>query len=227
MNKSESIKELANALAKAQGEMKGAVKDSSNPFFKSKYADLASIVEAIRLPFAKNGLSYSQCIEPTEKDEVRVETMIMHSSGEWMSCGVIALPVAKSDAQGFGSAITYARRYGLAAAVGVAPEDDDGNAATKAAPAPKPESAKSISQVAWESMDEDQQILLTDISLNMIALISEDRVKEAVLYARKQDLSADEQAALNSRFDSKQRSAMKKASLELREEDSQSLAEQA
>ena len=134
MNKSESIAALAAALATAQGSMKGAVKDSANPFFKSKYADLASVVEAIRAAFSANGLSYIQTIQPSDRDEVRVETMILHSSGEWISCGVLALPVSKVDAQGYGSALTYARRYSLSAAVGVAPEDDDGNAAVMAKP---------------------------------------------------------------------------------------------
>ncbi len=134
MNKSESIAGLAAALAKAQGAMKGAVKDSANPFFKSKYADLASVVEAIRSAFSANGLSYVQTVQSSELDEVRVETMILHSSGEWISCGVLALPVSKNDAQGYGSALTYARRYSLSAAVGVAPEDDDGNAAVAAKP---------------------------------------------------------------------------------------------
>ena len=134
MNKSESIKELATSLAKAQGSIKGAIKDSSNPFFKSKYADLASVVEAIRSAYASNGLSYIQTVEPSQADEVRVETMILHSSGEWISCGVLALPVSKVEAQGYGSAFTYARRYSLSAAVGIAPEDDDGNAATAAKP---------------------------------------------------------------------------------------------
>ena len=134
MNKSESIAGLAAALAKAQGAMKGAVKDSANPFFKSKYADLASVVEAIRAAFSANGLSYIQTVQSSDIDEVRVETMILHSSGEWISCGVLALPVSKNDAQGYGSALTYARRYSLSAAVGVAPEDDDGNAAVAAKP---------------------------------------------------------------------------------------------
>ena len=134
MNKSESIAGLAAALAKAQGQMKGAVKDSANPFFKSKYADLASVVEAIRAAFSANGLSYVQTVQSSDLDEVRVETMILHSSGEWISCGVLALPVSKNDAQGYGSALTYARRYSLSAAVGVAPEDDDGNAAVAAKP---------------------------------------------------------------------------------------------
>ncbi len=133
MNKSESIAALAAALAKAQGAMKGAVKDSANPFFKSKYADLASVVEAIRAAFSANGLSYIQTVEP-HPDEVRVETTILHSSGEWISCGYLSLPVSKADAQGYGSALTYARRYSLSAAVGVAPEDDDGNAASAAKP---------------------------------------------------------------------------------------------
>ena len=137
MQKSESIAALAAALAIAQGEMKGAVKDSANPFFKSKYADLASVVEAIRLAFSDNGLSYIQTVEPSDKDEVRVETTILHSSGEWISCGVLSLPVSKSDAQGYGSALTYARRYSLSAAAGVAPEDDDGNAASSAKPIKK------------------------------------------------------------------------------------------
>jgi len=137
MQKSESIAALAAALAIAQGEMKGAVKDSANPFFKSKYADLASVVEAIRLAFSDNGLSYIQTVEPSDKDEVRVETTILHSSGEWISCGVLALPVSKADAQGYGSCLTYARRYSLSAAAGVAPEDDDGNLATTAKPTKK------------------------------------------------------------------------------------------
>jgi hypothetical protein len=135
MKKSDSISAIATALAIAQGQMRGAIKDSANPFFKSKYADLASVVEAIRTAFAANGLSYIQTVEPSDKDEVRVETMLLHSSGEWIACGMLALPVNKADAQGYGSALTYARRYSLSAAVGVAPEDDDGNAASKAKPA--------------------------------------------------------------------------------------------
>jgi len=131
--KSESVKELATALAKAQGEIKGALKDSANPFFKSKYADLSSVVEAIRAPLASNGLSYVQIAHDSENG-AKIETLILHSSGEWLSCGSVSVPVSKADAQGFGSAMTYARRYSLSAAFGVAPEDDDGNAAAKAAP---------------------------------------------------------------------------------------------
>lgn len=131
--KSESIKELATALSKAQGSIKGALKDSANPFFKSKYADLASVVEAIREQLSMNGLSYVQ-VSHDKEESATIETLILHSSGEWISCGQVSVPVTKADAQGFGSAMTYARRYSLSAAFGVAPEDDDGNAAAKASP---------------------------------------------------------------------------------------------
>ena len=135
MNKSEQINELAAALARAQGQMASAKKDSDNPFFKSKYADLASVVEAIRGPFAEHGLSYVQLPIPTEGNVITIETVLMHASGQWIS-SVVDVPVAKADAQGYGSAITYARRYGLQAMAGVAAEDDDGNAAAKAKPRP-------------------------------------------------------------------------------------------
>lgn len=133
MNKSESIKELATALSKAQAEMANAKKDTSNTFFKSKYADLASVREASFPALTKHGLSVTQFAVPSEKEEVIIETMLMHSSGEWIS-GQMAVPVTKADAQGYGSAATYCRRYSLAAAVGIAPEEDDGNAAANAAP---------------------------------------------------------------------------------------------
>ena len=157
MNKSESIAGLAAALAAAQGVMKGALKDSANPFFKSRYADLASVVEAIRAAFSANGLSYIQTVEPSDKDEVRVETTLLHASGEWISCGILSLPVSKIDAQGYGSALTYARRYSLSAAVGVAPEDDDGNAASFAKPKPTRDCTDHISAFHAAATLEDLQ----------------------------------------------------------------------
>ena len=135
MTHSESIKELATALAKAQGQIEGAKKDSRNPHFGNRYADLASVWYACRKALSENGLSVSQhpCpvayeLTPVKDSWVGVETMLMHSSGEWLK-SAIYVPVSKPDAQGHGSAITYARRYALAAVVGVAPEDDDGEAA--------------------------------------------------------------------------------------------------
>jgi hypothetical protein len=203
MNKSESITNLATALAMAQMNIKGAIKDSANPFFKSKYADLSSVVEAIRPAFGQCGLSYVQRIEPSDRDEVRVETILMHASGEWLSCGVLNLPVSKADAQGYGSALTYARRYSLSAACGVAPEDDDGNAATKASP-------KSIPASVWDTMPADEQKFLSDIAEEVIAKINLNDIEGAKKYIEDQNLDADEKTALWSRFDSKQRATMKK-----------------
>lgn len=124
--KSDTIAEIAKALALAQAEMRGAVKDSENPHLKSKYADLASVWDACREPLTKNGLSVVQSTR-MEGGAVVVVTMLLHSSGEYIS-GEISLSPVKTDPQGHGSAITYARRYALAAMVGVSPEDDDGNA---------------------------------------------------------------------------------------------------
>lgn len=128
MNKSESIAKLAEALSKAQGAMRNALKDSSNPYFKSNYADLASVSDACRKELAINGLAVSQLPEMRDGRLV-LSYILMHSSGEWL-CGEIEMNPVKSDPQGIGSAITYARRYSLAAIVGIATEDDDGNAAS-------------------------------------------------------------------------------------------------
>lgn len=136
MSQSDQLNELATALARAQGQMDSAKKDADNPFFKSKYADLASVVNAIRAPFSENGLAYVQLPVPCEGDEVAVDTVLMHASGQWISSRT-QVPVTKQDAQGYGSALTYARRYGLQAIAGVAADDDDGNAAASAKPKPR------------------------------------------------------------------------------------------
>ena len=129
--------------------MESAKKDADNPFFKSKYADLSSVVEALRGPFAEQGLAYVQLPHPsdTQAEEVLIETVLMHASGQWIS-SLTVVPVTKKDAQGYGSAMTYARRYGLQAMAGLAAEDDDGNAAASAKPSRKrePEPAKPLGE---------------------------------------------------------------------------------
>lgn len=138
MNAEVEIKSaLHSALAAAFPDIEGATKDSTNPHFKSQYADLASVVAAIKPALIKQGLFFTQGTEPSEVGVI-VETMVHHSSGESMSFGRLFVPANKNDAQGFGSALTYARRYSLMTAFGVAPEDDDGNAAVKSAPAKVP-----------------------------------------------------------------------------------------
>lgn len=127
-----TINELAAALSKAQGEMTGAKKDSVNPHFKNSYADLASVLEAIRVPFAKHGLSVVQLLHTVEGG-VEAQTILLHSSGQNISAS-FTVPVGQPNAQGYGSASTYAKRYSLMAMVGVAGVDDDGEAASIGAP---------------------------------------------------------------------------------------------
>lgn len=131
-NRSQSLAKLAEALCKAQGQMEGAAKDSVNPHFKNKYADLAAVWDAIRKPLATNGLSIVQ-FPRTVQNGVEIETTLLHTSGEFLR-DALWLPCSKADAQGIGSAITYARRYALMAVCGIAPVDDDGEAAVASTP---------------------------------------------------------------------------------------------
>jgi hypothetical protein len=125
---SPTIAAISAALTKAQAAMGGAVKDSENPFFDSKYADLESVTEAIRKPATANDLSWVQGAGTDENGVVSLTTLVMHSSGEWIKTTVQSRPKDITP-QSVGSAITYNRRYGLAAAFGVYQTDDDGNAA--------------------------------------------------------------------------------------------------
>lgn len=129
-------KSLYMALAAAQAEMGKALKDSDNPHFKSKYADLSSVMDACMPALTKHGIAVLQ--PPYHDDTGRyVKTILVYGeTGEMAEC-LVPLIVGKNDMQGYGSAVTYARRYGLMSMAGIAPEDDDGNAAAKAAPLSK------------------------------------------------------------------------------------------
>ena len=125
MKQSDSITDLASALCLAQGEMGGAIKDSNNPFFKSSYADLTSVIKVIKEPFARHGLSFVQLPVTSEGGRgVGVVTMLMHNSGQWLQSEYL-LPMDKVTPQGAGSAITYARRYALQSLAGIPAVDDD------------------------------------------------------------------------------------------------------
>lgn len=131
MNAPANIKpSIVSALAKALPELESAKKNKANPAFKSKYADLAAVIEALE-PITKHGLWYRQQIHESAEG-VTIETLYIHESGESLSAGTLFMPATKRDAQGYGSALTYARRYSLQTAFGLATEDDDGNAAVKA-----------------------------------------------------------------------------------------------
>ena len=148
--KSETIGKLAAALSKVQANLKGAVKDSSNPFYKSKYADLESVWEACREQLAINELSVAQPMAIVDGRNA-IETVLMHSSGEWIS-GVQLLSEVKPDPQATGSAITYARRYALAAMIGIIQTDDDAESAMNRRPVAQ--SAPVTTQATAGNLDE-------------------------------------------------------------------------
>jgi len=124
------MQKIATALVKAQKAFGPALKSSTNPHFKSRYADLSACVEAVITGLNDNGIALIQkCYDCA--NGVMVETMFVHESGEMLECGILHVPASKQDPQGYGSALTYARRYSLMAACGIAPEDDDGNSASR------------------------------------------------------------------------------------------------
>lgn len=176
---SENLNELFSALAKAQGKIQPACKDKSNPFFKSKYADLSSVWDACRDPLSENGLSLVQ-FPQTRSDGLFLISILGHSSGQWMKSEV-QIPLVKNDPQSIGSAITYFRRYSLSALVGVAPEDDDGEKA----------------QAAYRQKTVNIQNIPTKISkqqaedLNHILDECDDKYKSWVLDHMKKQYNAD------------------------------------
>ena len=122
---------LHSAMAAAFSAIEAATKSANNPHFKSKYADIGAVIDAIKPALVANNLFFTQHPQPSEGG-VTVETVLHHASGESMSLGSLFVPANKNDAQGFGSALTYCRRYALVTAFGVPTEDDDGNAARAA-----------------------------------------------------------------------------------------------
>ena len=125
------MKQIAPAFIKAKKEFGPALKDKTNPAFRSKYADLGACLEAVDEALLNNGIAlYQETFE--DSTGVTVETVLLHESGETIRSGKLHVPASKQDPQGYGSALTYARRYSLMACCGIAPEDDDANAATEA-----------------------------------------------------------------------------------------------
>lgn len=161
------MKDISTALVKAQREFGSALKSSSNPHFKSKYADLAACVEAVIDALNNNGIALIQKTDLCESGVI-VETTFVHESGEFMSAGKLHVPAAKHDPQGYGSALTYARRYSLMAACGIAPEDDDGNAATNAYAA-RPKADKAEVEII--------QRLATEVGIHVDAVCASYRIQ--------------------------------------------------
>jgi ERF superfamily len=161
------MKQIATALVKAQKAFGPALKTATNPHFRSRYADLSACVEAVIDALNDNGIAMIQkCYDCNTG--IMIETVFIHESGEMLECGILQVPASKQDPQGYGSALTYARRYSLMAACGIAPEDDDGNAAMKK-PATKETKAN-------ENVMRDH---LTNISESNTLEVLQERFKEA------------------------------------------------
>jgi len=143
VEKSDNIDILAKSLAVVQGKLEGAKKDSENTFIHNRYADLASVWDACRELLSSNGLCVVQASSIVEGRSFVLDTILLHESGQWIS-GQLSVPLTKEDPQGLGSAMTYARRYSLMAMVGICPEDDDAESATKREPALKKANPKQV-----------------------------------------------------------------------------------
>jgi len=196
------MKNIATALVKAQKQFQPALKTSTNPHFRSRYADLSACVEAVIDALNANGIYLLQKNYDCA-DGVMVETVFVHESGEMLECGIVHFPAVKKDPQGYASALTYARRYSLMASCGIAPEDDDGNAASK------PVNRISATQGSWEALKPDRQAVVQDVLDAIMQKVAADDMYGAYEeYIGIED--GDEKIALWSKLDSKVRSAIKK-----------------
>jgi len=192
------MKNIASALVRAQRGFAPALKTSTNPHFRSKYVDLAGCIEAVVDALNAAGIAL---IQRTSEDNtgVTVETVFVHESGEMMECGKLHVPASKQDPQGYGSALTYARRYSLMAAAGIAPEDDDGNAASKV----------KVSATKTDLVPPTRMAVVADVA----AAIDERMSANDLIGAFEEYLGitdVEEKTALWGMLDSKTRSSIKK-----------------
>jgi hypothetical protein len=164
----ENDNQAVTAFVKAQKAFGAALKTSTNPHFKNRYADLSACVEAVIVGLNSNGLALMQVTHPSENG-VAIETVLLHEGGGKITGGILQVPASKQDAQGYGSALTYARRYSLMATCGIAPEDDDGNAASRRAPQPQRDVAAMIQaaislqhlQTVWQGLSYSERTAFT------------------------------------------------------------------
>lgn len=208
---SQTTTKLDEALAKAQAEVSAAVKDHTNPAFRSKYADLASIMDACRAALTSNGIALTQWLVHRDDNRLGIVTRLA-CAGEWMQA-TWSMPVSKSDAHGYGSAATYARRYALAAAVGVvADEDDDGNAASeKQKPQTKQAQGKAVAQRDMKPDKEPPPLTAEELEgwkmeIQLAASIGVDKLRELAVEMQRK-LSPEQRKQLEPSFRSCERAA--------------------
>ena len=203
------MKNLATALVKAQKAFSPALKNSTNPHFKSRYADLATCVEAVMDALNDNGIALIQkCYECPSG--IMVETVFMHESGEIYEAGILQFPASKQDPQGYMSALTYARRGSLMAACGIAPEDDDGNAASRKPAQPKATPIITPNQGARENVSAEELLDLEELAYETTELCKVNP-REAYELVASKCLEEPQHRAFWTYLDSKTKSALKAA----------------
>jgi hypothetical protein len=201
------MKQISAAFVKAKRSFGPALKDKTNPAFRSKYADLGACLEAVEDALLENGIAL---LQETFEDPsgVTVETVFLHESGEERRCGKLHVPASKQDPQGYGSALTYARRYSLMAACGIAPEDDDGNAASK-----QTGNARAFTHGArtgiGEDLPQDWKDYLQDLAQRATEFVAQGNLKAALEAIAKDNLDDTQRVYLENQLDSKTRSALK------------------
>lgn len=219
------MKEIAAAFIKAKKAFAPALKDKTNPHFRSKYADLGACIEAVDDALLANGIAMYQETTPDQAGVV-VETILLHESGESIRSGKLHVPASRIDPQGFGSALTYARRYSLMAACGIAPEDDDGNAAVTAQKAPSGLSAASVKADAFDALEADEKAWIQDLADAVTAMVQKGQLADAVADIdhaipqegpKRHDKCVEYKVALWGRLDSKTRTALTKYRNQLKE----------
>lgn len=150
MKTSDSIAKIAPALLAAQSAITFAAKDAVNPHFKSKFADLPAVIDAVKEALNKNGIAFLQAPSPSTDGNLHLTTRLLHASGEWIEDEAVC-PLPANNPQGYGSALTYLRRYSLSSFVGLYADDDDGNAASVAIPAETGASNAQIDKIMFLS----------------------------------------------------------------------------
>lgn len=169
IEKSENITLISIALLKAQKEMGAALKDAKNPYFKSSYADLGAVIDAIKEPLNKNGITFLQAVKG-DHEFPSIETMLLHESGQFLCSRTPVFCSKPKDPQAFGSGITYSKRYALQAFLGLPTKDDDGEAAMGRNSKPEKQSSKpkqkqaAVVDIAWLEFEAKHQAILTEES---------------------------------------------------------------
>lgn len=207
MKTSDTLDKLAPALAKVQAAIKPASKDSTNPHFKSKYADLTAVWDALHLALSDNGFALVQLPVHADDQRVHLTTRLLHSSGQWLE-ETASIPIVKLDPHGYGSGLTYLRRYSAAALAFLATEDDDANTAAKVNGADRPNTATQVAHDAFDELPEETQVYCRTEAIKIIAM--HERGEIVGEYVARQEYDTECKLGVWSLLPSAVRTAIKK-----------------